>query len=146
VDLPLSSRRASRAAPLDFLLSENRDKAAAQRFFKKAIGNNGEPEKITLDGYEASHAAVSELQAEGVLSSDVEARTSKYLPKSTDKNQKLSLASFSIALTQTSLYLYSSEAFCRQWQKKSKSHWRPLDCGPFGSILNWRCTQSALRL
>ncbi len=50
---------------IDFLLSEKRDKAAAKRFFIKAIGNNGEPEKITLDGYEASHQAVFELKAEG---------------------------------------------------------------------------------
>ena len=64
---------------IDFLLSEKRDKAAAKRFFIKAIGNNGEPEKITLDGYEASHQAVFELKAEGVLSADVEVRTSKYL-------------------------------------------------------------------
>ena len=51
---------------VDFLLSEKRDKAAAKRFFMKAIGNNEVPAKITLDGYEASHQAVSELKAEGV--------------------------------------------------------------------------------
>src|SRR6266542_2265587 len=33
---------------VDFLLSKNRDKAAAVRFFKKAIGNNEAPAKITL--------------------------------------------------------------------------------------------------
>src|SRR5918993_233679 len=52
---------------VDFLLSEKRDKAAAKRFFTKAIGNNEAPAKITLDGYEASHTAVFELKAEGVL-------------------------------------------------------------------------------
>jgi putative transposase len=35
---------------VDFLLSKNRDQAAAVRFFKKAIGNHDVPEKITLDG------------------------------------------------------------------------------------------------
>ena len=64
---------------VDFLLSEHRDKAAANRFFKKAIGNNKAPQKITLDGYEATHQAVADLQAEGVLSATVEVRTSKYL-------------------------------------------------------------------
>jgi putative transposase len=49
---------------IDFLLSKNRDKAAAVRFFKKAIGNNEAPEKITLDGSQASHQAVAELKAE----------------------------------------------------------------------------------
>jgi transposase-like protein len=64
---------------VDFLLSEHRDKAAAKRFFMKAIENNKAPEKITLDGYEASHQAVAELKTEGVLSAEVEVRTSKYL-------------------------------------------------------------------
>jgi len=64
---------------VDFLLSEKRDKAAAKRFFMKATGNNKAPEKITLDGYEATHQAVADLQAEGVLSATVEVRTSKYL-------------------------------------------------------------------
>ncbi len=64
---------------VDFLLSEKRDKAAAKRFFMKAIGNNEAPQKITLDGYQASHQAVAELKAEGVLSASVEVRTSKYL-------------------------------------------------------------------
>ncbi len=64
---------------VDFLLSEKRDMAAAKRFFIKAIKNNESPAKITLDGYEASHRAVSELKAEGVLLESVEVRTSKYL-------------------------------------------------------------------
>jgi len=64
---------------VDFLLSEKRDTATAKRFFIKAIGNNAAPAKITLDGYEASHRAVSELKAEGMLPAGVEVRTSKYL-------------------------------------------------------------------
>jgi transposase-like protein len=47
---------------VDFLLSEHRDMAAAKRFFKKAIESQGAPEKITLDGYAASHTAVDELK------------------------------------------------------------------------------------
>ena len=39
---------------VDFLLSKNRDRAAAVHFFKKAIGNNEVPGKITLDGSRAS--------------------------------------------------------------------------------------------
>jgi transposase-like protein len=64
---------------IDFLLSKNRDKAAAVRFFKKAIGNNEVPEKITLDGSRASHKAVAELKAEGVLPAQTLVRASKYL-------------------------------------------------------------------
>ena len=64
---------------VDFLLSKDRDKAAAVRFFKKAIGNNEVPEKITLDGSQASHQAVAELKAEGILPAQTLVRTSKYL-------------------------------------------------------------------
>jgi transposase-like protein len=61
------------------MLSKNRDKAAAVRFFKKAIDNNEAPEKITLDGSRVSHQAVAELKAEGVLPAQTLVRTSKYL-------------------------------------------------------------------
>jgi len=64
---------------VDFLLSKHRDKVAAIRFFRKAIGNHQAPEKITLDGYEATHRAVAELKSEGVLPTQTEVRTSKYL-------------------------------------------------------------------
>jgi transposase-like protein len=64
---------------VDFLLTKNRDRAAAVRFFVKAIDNNEAPEKITLDGSQASHQAVAELKAEGVLPAQTLVRTSKYL-------------------------------------------------------------------
>jgi transposase-like protein len=64
---------------VDFLLRKNRDKAAAVRFFKKAIGNHDVPEKITLDGSRASHQAVAELKAEGALPAQTLVRASKYL-------------------------------------------------------------------
>ena len=47
--------------------------------FNKAIGNNEAPEKITLDGSRASHQAVAELKAEGVLPAQTLVRTNKYL-------------------------------------------------------------------
>jgi putative transposase len=34
---------------LDFLLSERRDLSAARRFFKRAIGTNGVPDRIVID-------------------------------------------------------------------------------------------------
>jgi transposase-like protein len=64
---------------VDFLLTKNRDHAAAVRFFKKAIGYNEVLEKITLGGSRASHQAVAELKAEGVLPAETLVRTSKYL-------------------------------------------------------------------
>ena len=61
------------------LMAERGITAAAIRFFKKAIGNNEVPEKITLDGSRASHQAVAELKAEGVLHAQTLVRTNKYL-------------------------------------------------------------------
>lgn len=34
---------------VDFMLSEKRDEPAASAFFKKAIGSNGLPDKVTMD-------------------------------------------------------------------------------------------------
>ena len=64
---------------VDFLLSEHRDIAAAKGFFKKAIESYGIPEKITLDGYAATHTAVNELNGSAILPMNVCVRTSKYL-------------------------------------------------------------------
>src|SRR5258705_5185726 len=64
---------------VDFFLSQRRDMTAAKRFLQQAVENRGAPERITLDGYAASHEAVGELQKEGVLPADLVVRTSKYL-------------------------------------------------------------------
>ena len=64
---------------VDFLLSERRDIAAAKLFFTQAIKQHGPPKRITLDGYPATHAALSELKAEEVLPQRTIVRTSKYL-------------------------------------------------------------------
>ncbi len=68
-----------RGNTVDFLLSEHRDIAAAKSFFKKAIESRGIPEKITLDGYAASHTAVQELKQSRSLPINVLVRTSRYL-------------------------------------------------------------------
>ena len=64
---------------IDFLLSEHRDIEAAKRFFTRAIDKQGAPEKITLDGYAATHSAMAELKKSGMLPQQVVVRTSKYL-------------------------------------------------------------------
>jgi len=64
---------------VDFLLSERRDIEAAKRFFTQAINKHGAPEKITLDGYAATHTAVRELKQSTSLPVNVCVRASKYL-------------------------------------------------------------------
>ena len=46
---------------VDFLLTAKRDKAAARRFFDKAIPANGVPEKIAMDKSSANKAAINEF-------------------------------------------------------------------------------------
>ncbi|MBC6445468.1 MAG: IS6 family transposase [Alphaproteobacteria bacterium GM202ARS2] len=43
---------------LDFMLSEQRDEAAAEAFFKQAVGNNGVPEKVVIDKSDANQAGL----------------------------------------------------------------------------------------
>ncbi|MFZ6691780.1 IS6 family transposase [Undibacterium sp. SXout20W] len=49
---------------IDFLLTAKRDKAAAKRFFDKAMAGNGAPEKITMDKSGANKAAINDINAD----------------------------------------------------------------------------------
>ena len=46
---------------LEFMLSENRDTAAARRFFKPAIGTNGVPARIVIDKSGANLAGLQSI-------------------------------------------------------------------------------------
>ena len=46
---------------LEFMLSENRDTAAARRFFRRAIGTNGVPERIAIDKSGANLAGLQSI-------------------------------------------------------------------------------------
>ena len=48
---------------VDFLLTAKRDKAAALRFFDRAMKSSGVPEKITMDKSGANKAAIDEINA-----------------------------------------------------------------------------------
>jgi putative transposase len=50
---------------VDFLLTAKRDKAAALRFFEKAMKASGVPEKVTLDNSGANKAAMDEINDRG---------------------------------------------------------------------------------
>ena len=62
---------------IDFLLTAHRDKKAALRFFKKAVGQHGLPEKITIDKSGANAAAIEALKEE--TGQEIEMRQIKYL-------------------------------------------------------------------
>jgi transposase-like protein len=62
---------------VDFLLRARRDKVAARRYFEKAIGNNGEPETVTIDRSGANLAALDALNAEREM--PIRIRQVKYL-------------------------------------------------------------------
>ncbi len=46
---------------LDFMLSERRNKAAARRFFKRAIGSNGVPDRVVIDKSGANLAGLESV-------------------------------------------------------------------------------------
>ena len=48
---------------VDFLLTGKRDTAAAKRFFDKAMGANGDPEKVAMDKSGANKAAIDAINA-----------------------------------------------------------------------------------
>ncbi len=65
---------------VDFLLRAKRDVAAAKAFFSRAFKNQRRlPQKITLDGYQASHRAAREFLEQHQGGARTKIRSSKYL-------------------------------------------------------------------
>ena len=62
---------------IDFLFRAKRDKAAARRFFEKAIGQNGSPDSVTIDKSGANLAALNAVNAE--RETPIKVRQIKYL-------------------------------------------------------------------
>lgn len=56
-------RRIKEGQTVDFVLTAKRDKAAAKRFFDKAMRDNDVPEKVTMDKSGTNKAAIDELNA-----------------------------------------------------------------------------------
>ncbi|MFM0125381.1 IS6 family transposase [Paraburkholderia sp. RL18-101-BIB-B] len=62
---------------IDFLFRAKRDKAAARRFFEKAIGQEGSPKTVTIDKSGANLAALNAVSAE--RETPIKVRQIKYL-------------------------------------------------------------------
>ncbi|WP_423382956.1 IS6 family transposase [Burkholderia sp. LMG 32019] len=62
---------------IDFLLRARRDKAAARRYFEKAIAQNGAPETVTVDKCGANLAALHAVNAQ--RETPIKIRQCKYL-------------------------------------------------------------------
>jgi putative transposase len=62
---------------IDFLLRARRNKAAARRYFEKAIGQNGAPDTLTIDKCGANLAALHAVNAE--RETPIRIRQRKYL-------------------------------------------------------------------
>ena len=62
---------------IDFLLTEKRNKAAANRFFEKAMRHNSDPEKVTMDKSETNKAAIDKINNSRNV--PIEVRQTQYL-------------------------------------------------------------------
>ena len=74
-----------------FLLTAQRDKAAAKRFFRKALScsSNPSPRVINVDKNAAYPAAFRELKAEGLLSCRCRLRQCKYLNNVIEQDHRI---------------------------------------------------------
>ena len=75
MDLPVPGR--GRGKTVDFLLRAHQDKAAARRYFEKAIDQNGAPEMVTVDKSGANLAALQSISAE--RETPIKVRQNRYL-------------------------------------------------------------------
>jgi transposase-like protein len=71
---------------IDFLLCAKRDKAAARRFFEKAIAQHGQPDTVTIDGSRTNLTALRDLNAGQQTPSVV--REVKYLNSIVEQDQR----------------------------------------------------------
>jgi len=64
---------------VDFLLTWRRQKISAQKFFNKAIGNNGKPRVINIDKSGANSSAILTVNKRSLSSKKIKIRKVKYL-------------------------------------------------------------------
>ena len=64
---------------VDFLLTKRRQKMSAQKFFNKAIGNNGSPRAVNIDKSGTNKAALWTVNKRKLSFKKIKIRQSKYL-------------------------------------------------------------------
>ena len=64
---------------VDFLLTKRRMKGSAQKFFNKAIGNNGKPEVINIDKSGSNFTAIRAVNRNNFWKKNIKVRQCKYL-------------------------------------------------------------------
>jgi len=71
---------------VDFLLTQKRDKTAALRFLRKAVGSSGIPESVTIDKSGSNKSALESFVEES--GSQIEIRQSKYLNNMVEQDHR----------------------------------------------------------
>jgi putative transposase len=64
---------------VDFLLTKRRMKGSAQKFFNKAIGNNGKPRVINIDKSGSNYTAIRAVNRNNFWKKNIKIRQCKYL-------------------------------------------------------------------
>ena len=64
---------------VDFLLTKRRQKMSAQKFFNKAIGNNGKPRIVNIDKSGVNSSAILTVNKRSLSSKKIKIRKVKYL-------------------------------------------------------------------
>ena len=73
---------------IDFMLSKSRGELSAKRFFNKAIGYSGKPEKITIDKSGANNAALKSINKKLSEEDKIEIRQIKYLNNTVESDHR----------------------------------------------------------
>ncbi|MBL4709977.1 MAG: DDE-type integrase/transposase/recombinase, partial [Flavobacteriales bacterium] len=66
-------------AIVDFLLTKRRQRISAQKFFNKAIGNNGKPRVIKIDKNGSNYSAIKVINRRSYSVKKIKIRQCKYL-------------------------------------------------------------------
>ena len=75
-------------ATIDFMLTKNRDKQSAKRFFNKAIGFQAKPEKVTIDKSGSNISALESINKELPEADKIEIRQIKYLNNMVEQDHR----------------------------------------------------------